>query len=91
MKLFQKGSGHKLFSKYNGEILLRKGRDVLDKISNSSNLIGMAAPVALALGHPEIALGLTAISKYAPKLNDAVGSIQKKKPIKEEDKKDIFA
>lgn len=91
MKLFEKGTnfGKKLFSKYNGEVLLRKGRDVLDTISNNSNLISMAVPVALALGQPEIALGLTAISKYAPKVKDAVNSIQKKKPEKE-DKTDIF-
>ena len=93
MKLFEKGTnfGKKLFSKYNGEVLLRKGRGVLDSISNNSNLIGNIAPIALALGHPEIALGLSAISKYAPKIKDAVNysSTQKKKPEKE-DKTDIF-
>ena len=108
MKLFEKGTnfGKKLFSKYNGEVLLRKGRDVLDTISNNSNLISMAAPVALALGQPEIALGLTAISKYAPKVKDAVNSSPlgdmslsalgrkgdsiQKKKPEKEDKTDIF-
>ena len=86
MSLFEKASGFakRLFSKNTGQRLFQKagdiGRDVLDGVAKHSGLIGELAPVALALGHPEVAAGLTAVSQYAPKVNNALQSIQKKKP-----------
>lgn len=83
MRFFDKAKDDlkKLFSKENGRVLLRKaentGRDIVGLAARNSNLIGELAPVALAMGQPEIAMGLEAVSKYAPKVNDA---IQKKKP-----------
>lgn len=83
MRFFDKAKDDlkRLFSKENGRTFLRKaentGRDVVGFASKNANLIGELAPVAMALGQPEIAMGLTAVSKYAPKVNDA---IQKKKP-----------
>jgi len=77
--LFHKAEelSNKLFSKSNGKILFRKaentGRNIIDGIVKHSNLIGQLAPVAVALGQPEIAVGLSAISKYAPQIKSALG------------------
>jgi len=91
MNLFEKASGfaNRLFSKDTGKRLFEKandiGRGIVREASNHSKLIGELAPVALALGQPEIAGALTAVSKYAPKANEVLNSIQKKKPeIKDE-------
>ena len=86
MNLFEKASGfaNRLFSKDTGQKLFQKasdiGRGIVSEASKHSKLIGELAPVAMALGQPEIAAGLSAVSQYAPKVNDALNSIQKKKP-----------
>ena len=65
MKLFEKANGftNQLFSKGNGKIFLRKaenaGREIIGSLATRSDKL---IPMAMALGHSEIATELRAVN-----------------------------
>ena len=71
MKLFEKVNGftNQLFSKGNGKTFLRKaentGREIIGSLAKHSDKL---IPMAMALGHPELAAGLGAVNI----LNDVI-------------------
>ena len=72
MKLFEKVNGftNQLFSKGNGKTFLRKaentGREIIGSLAKHSDKL---AGLALAMGQPEIAVGLKSVKV----VNDVIG------------------
>ena len=68
MKLFEKAHDftNKLFSKGNGKAFFRTGREIIGGLVKHSDKL---AGLALAMGQPEIAVGLKAVKV----VNDVIG------------------
>ena len=68
MKLFEKAHDftNKLFSKGNGKAFFRTGREIIGGLAKHSDKL---AGLALAMGQPELAVGLKGVKI----INDVIG------------------